>query len=317
MDYNSAKNILLLPDKFDELMVKKQYHILALKYHPDKNINVINAAEKFTEIHDAYEYMNLYQTGNSHGNNPGNNPGNGPDMNYNYLFTNFFNSLFDGNIYSEQIIKIIESLAFNYNDFVMNTQGREMLEKLDDETVLYVYNILMKYQHLIGLSNDALNYIQQMINDRIKDDFLIELNPSMNDLLNDNIYILDYEDDLYYIPLWHHKMQYEIPNIDMNIYKTKKLIVVCNPETPSNVEINPNGDITIIVRENINNVLNNKCITFIIFETEFIIPSAELTVSKYQHYTFKQRGISHINIVDIYDNSNRSDVIFIIEMYAE
>jgi curved DNA-binding protein CbpA len=37
--------------------LKKQYHKLALKYHPDKNGNTVESNEKFKQIQEAYFYL--------------------------------------------------------------------------------------------------------------------------------------------------------------------------------------------------------------------------------------------------------------------
>jgi len=140
MDYKTAKLLLALPDKFDESMLKKKYRLMALKYHPDKNRNCVDAKDKFVEINDAYEFlMDYLKVGGRYS-------AESIDTGYNYMFSLFFKSLFDGNEHSTLIFRIIENIAFNYDGFVMNSIGCEMLNKLDNDTTVYVYEILTKYQ---------------------------------------------------------------------------------------------------------------------------------------------------------------------------
>jgi DnaJ-class molecular chaperone len=43
--------------KINEEYIKKQYHSLALKHHPDKNGNTKESNEKFQKINEAYQYL--------------------------------------------------------------------------------------------------------------------------------------------------------------------------------------------------------------------------------------------------------------------
>ena len=56
MDFSRAREILDLPQQFDETLLKKRYHISAIKYHPDKNSDP-DANHKFQEIKSAYEFL--------------------------------------------------------------------------------------------------------------------------------------------------------------------------------------------------------------------------------------------------------------------
>jgi hypothetical protein len=310
MDYNTAIIILGLPNKFDEKLLKKRYHLMALKYHPDKNNNSNDAKEKFVEVQNAYEFLNNSNIKNLRNEDYTKKES---DNEYNNIFSIFFQSLFDGNRHSELIMKLIHNLAFNYEDFVMNSLGKDIFYKLDNDTTIYLYETLCKYQKIIGLSDEALLFVKKIVNERIKEDMIIVLNPSLDDLLNDNIYVLNYENKKFFIPLWHDELHYTINNANDN--NTKTLIVVCKPELPSNIELNDDGDLVVVVRENIKNVFINKGITYNISNREFFIKSDELKITKYQHYVINNKGVSLINTNDLYDNTMRGNIHFIIELY--
>lgn len=50
-------NILGVPESADQSAIKKAYHLLAKKYHPDRNPNSSWAEERFKEIAEAYETL--------------------------------------------------------------------------------------------------------------------------------------------------------------------------------------------------------------------------------------------------------------------
>ena len=56
MNLLTARKILELPDDYNEIILKKNYKSLAMKYHPDKNKET-DANEKFSEINTAYEFL--------------------------------------------------------------------------------------------------------------------------------------------------------------------------------------------------------------------------------------------------------------------
>lgn len=304
MDYKTAKIILSLPNNFDEKMLKKQYRLLALKYHPDKNPGNNDAEEKFKEISSAYEFLcNYLSNGGVEYNEEG----------YNNIFGLFFKSLFEGYTHSDIIIKLVESIAFSADGLDIGSIREELLNKMDNETLISVYEILLKYRSLIRISDETLDSIKQLIDERIKDDMIIVLNPSLQDILKDNIYVLKYNNEKYYIPLWHNELQYTV--IDMSTMRMSTLKVICNPELPSNIELSDDGTLIVAIREKINNVLLNSGIRYYLDDEEYFISANELKITKYQSHILKNKGISIINADDVYDNSIRGHIQFIIELY--
>ena len=59
MDIQRAAEILEIEliKIVDQPFVKKQYHKLALQYHPDKNVNTPDCNIKFQQINEAYNYL--------------------------------------------------------------------------------------------------------------------------------------------------------------------------------------------------------------------------------------------------------------------
>ena len=57
MNLFEARQILELPDTFDQELIKKNYHRLAIKYHPDKCKDP-DASEKFMKLNEAHQFLN-------------------------------------------------------------------------------------------------------------------------------------------------------------------------------------------------------------------------------------------------------------------
>jgi hypothetical protein len=108
--------------------------------------------------------------------------------------------------------------------------------------------------------------------------------------------------------LWHDEISYDIS-------ETEYLIVKCKPELPENIFIDHNNDLHIkILIESIEQLLNEPYINITIGGKVFEIPVCELKIKKSQTYTFFNRGISLINLNDIYNTARSSNIIVYITM---
>jgi hypothetical protein len=83
------------------------------------------------------------------------------------------------------------------------------------------------------------NSILEFLKKRIDTEIII-LNPSLDDILNANIFILNYNDLKLMIPLWHHEIYYELDN-------SKTLLVKCIPELSDNIFIDISNNLHVLV----------------------------------------------------------------------
>lgn len=56
-DSKEYYNVLQVPKAATDVEIKKAYRKLAMKYHPDKNLQTPEAASKFQEIGEAYDVL--------------------------------------------------------------------------------------------------------------------------------------------------------------------------------------------------------------------------------------------------------------------
>ena len=96
--------------------------------------------------------------------------------------------------------------------------------------------------------SEFLTKIKNIINDKVENDHIVILNPTLDDLLNDNIYMLDFEGDKYYVPLWHDEIYYK--------HKSHDLVVRCIPDIPENISLDNNNNLIINIYDSITNVLS-------------------------------------------------------------
>jgi hypothetical protein len=146
-----------------------------------------------------------------------------------------------------------------------------------------------------------------IIKEKYKNDRVFILKPSLKDLLEHNIYKLYVDEQLYLVPLWHNELYFDTPD-------GSELIVLCQPKLPPNISIDENNNIYCEEVIKINNELselikNDKFVSIEVGEKWFSIPLNKLYLKEEQLYRFSSQGISQISEKDIYNVSNKSDII--------
>lgn len=278
--------------------LKRRYHKLALQSHPDKNGNTIESKEKFQLLGEAYDILkreiSILDT-DVDTDTP-------EDSNINTQSYSFFVNLFiDGLLHG----KYNEFISIIVKDIVSGAKkvSFKLFENLDKERALYIYHFLFKYQTILNISSEELTNLQDLISEKYKDIQIYILNPSITDLFETNIYILNQENVPYYVPLWHSELMFDGIN-------GKEIIVKCNPDLPENISIDENNNLIIIWPISFTfSLLSKKYETIIIESKTFAIPIDELLCKHVQTYVFKGQGIPKICEQDMYNVTDLADII--------
>lgn len=277
--------------------LKKQYRKLALKNHPDKNGNTLESNEKFKQINEAYNFlkreiseMEDFEDLDTDSYN---------SSLYYDILKGFIKTFFEG-MYTETMIKIV-------NDIM--TAGKkisfQLFDELDKDSVLNIYTFLSNNRFTLHLSEDVLSKIRDIVVKKYDNVEVYKLNPSLNDLFDNNLYKLYVNNELFLVPLWHYESYFDGSGCE--------IIVICEPELPSGITIDDNNNIC-IEKEIIWNdkfmqcILKNENIQIECGEKIFEIPLSELNIKREQCYIIKKKGLSRIKR-DIYDISEKADII--------
>ena len=292
--------------KINEEYLKKKFHKLALKWHPDKN-NSENAKIKFQKICESYNYLlNCIQYENEN-NKEKFQPfvSSNESTIYIDLLTNFIFSLVKGS-YNELLLGIIQELSSEYEYL------RQKFEILDKEKAIELYQLLYKYKDILYINNETLEIISLIITEKYKNNRIFILKPCLKDIIEHNIYKLYVNDNLYLVPLWHNELYFDAPD-------GSDIIVLCQPKLPTNITIDENNNIyyekNIEIETEFKNLIKSNFVSIEIGEKWFSIPLNNLYIKNEQLYKFKNQGIAHILEKDIYNVSSKANIIVKIILY--
>ena len=306
MNYKTAFEILeidMSDKKYSDInleYLKKQYHKLALQNHPDKNSNSKDSKEKFQAINEAYEYLKREINFNEKENKT-------TSTVYVDILQSFLSEIFAGK-YNDTFYEIVKKI-------IVKKIPNKLFKDLNKEMAFDIYNFLSKYKNILHISQELLDNLIEIVQKKYEDVMeYYKLNPSIDDLLENNVYKLYVNDQLFLVPLWHNELYFE--SSELNNFK--EIIVSCEPELSKNIKIDENNNLVVKIEFNLNDlpnlIMTDGNIFFNIGKKEFYVPVNKLYMTKNQYYKIKNEGLSKINENDIYDVTNKSDIIVNIDL---
>ena len=334
MDYKKACNVLGLDEnrEHDISVVKKKYHILALRYHPDKNKSE-DADEKFREISEAYQLLSKSET----------------KMQPYEVFVKFFMGTLESQDQQEYVHALLEKVLC-----ICEKQAMQIIEKMEHDKFIIIYKLIKRYKHLFHFSPEFNHFMEKRavfmfsqgsLKDRRMRDIIPDLSdptsekkkktvvdaewnmkydvdvneedkiekdidtmilrPVLDDVVIDNVYQYIRNDNRILIPLWHHEMEYDISG---------GFLVKIIPKLPStnywiDYQNNLHQRVEYTLSELWDCVIEDKPMEIYFGKKRFVYYPCELKLKMYQTWTWKGEGISKINKRSVYDVSTRADVV--------
>jgi hypothetical protein len=130
---------------------------------------------------------------------------------------------------------------------------------------------------------------------------LIILNPTLDDLIDFNVYKCKIHGQQLIIPLWHRELTYDISNSDIH--------VSCNPVLNDGHYIDECNNIHIKFNYKLLKIWKMSIYKFTLGNKEYELQIDKLQIRSYQKITLKSCGMPRINATNIYDISELGDVV--------
>ena len=283
MDYYKACKILDLNTSFKSNELKHNYYSFALKHHPDRNSKQ-EATQNFQEILEAYTYLKNYSDLDK------------TDIDehssYSDLLEQFMSGIIGKNLDASKFLPILHSECTKIS--------LELLKQLPKTTIMQLQKFTDQYADILNINNGVVDALNTVASNHTKNDSVIVLKPTLENLLNDEVYKVNFENETYCIPLWHHELVYDL--------SSNLLVIECDPALPDYISLDNYNNLYINISTSVSVLINQTNIDICIGDKKYSVPVKDLYLRKFQRYRINGQGISVINTNDIFNVDNRANI---------
>ena len=237
MNYQRAFKVLEIEEQYADKnrmtieIVRKQYKMLALKWHPDRN-KAPDAAERYREIKDAHDFL-LEGSECSAGTEKTSN------QSYTSVASTFFETLYNNEHFQR---RIFHPLLMKVTT-LCEEKALSFILRLDADRATKLLTMIEKWKTVLHFSDAFFDKVRGHIEGAHASQNIV-LNPNIDDLMQSNVYLLS---EGIIAPLWHPLLEYEKEGI----------IVHCLPELPDNMWIDDDDDentLNVEITETVENI---------------------------------------------------------------
>jgi curved DNA-binding protein CbpA len=332
MNPKEAREILGVSRDCSLSELKKRYRIMALRLHPDKNGNTLEATAAFQELNAAYRALSDNEEEKEEEKEE--------TETYSHIFINFIKSLFRKGNQGNQgnqgkdasaagvtplLLELLHRIVHDYASVSVNAA----LDSLDPSVLFQIYEALERYNAAVSMDARIFEDVMRILREKMQQNNIIILKPSLKDLIQNNISVLKYEGHTFYVPLWHSELHYRIEtdNPDSPLDRpldssssSRQLIVKCMPDLPAHMTIDANNELHVDVRADIKDLLHSsgEALRIPLYDSECLeLPVRDLRLVARQtlHLANNKFGISLICSSDIYEVKNKAPIYVHVHLF--
>ena len=128
-------------------------------------------------------------------------------------------------------------------------------------------------------------------------------------MYDSNVLRLNYDNNIYLIPLWHSELFFDIDG------ENKELEITCAPNLPEHMSLDIDNNLHVNLRTKVHGLFDKESLSIDLDILRVELKVSQLRITRHQTIMFKNIGIPRIDENDMYNNENKGDIMIHVELY--